>query len=111
MKHDRIFLVLAALALFIGLVLHRNSRSRIRTPFVKLHSLHSASSGTLIESNLILSCAHGKVPDQHLSVVLADGQRLKGKVVWISPSKDLSLVESEHVTSVSPMKIADRGEP
>lgn len=111
MKHARIFLVVTTLALFIGLVLYRNSRVQLRSPFVQLHSLHRASSGTFIESNLILSCAHGKVPNQHLSVVLADGRRLKGKVVWLSPSKDLSLVESDHVTLVSPMTIADRGQP
>jgi len=110
MKHARI-LVLATLVLFMTLVLHRESRTEAPSPFVNLYSLHSASSGTFVERNLILSCAHGKTDDQCVTVTLADGRRLRGKVVWISQSKDLSLIETARTPPVTPMKIAEMGRP
>jgi len=100
-------LCLAAVSLLVAWPLLRGplaSPSR----FVRLVG---RGSGTYIRNNLILSCAHGKNIDNKVTIRMTNGMSRPGRVVWFSPSNDLSLVQTSRNPFVLPVTIADGSFP
>ena len=103
-------LVICLFALFTYVVSERHSRDRPE-PFVLVQVGDYRGSGTYIRDDLILSCAHVVHRGGTVTVKLTNGERIAGKVVWVSPRNELSLIQTRPQSAVIPVSIAESEYP
>jgi hypothetical protein len=77
------------------------------SPFVRLDlDRGGRSSGTFVTDQLVLSCAHGKNAGDELTVLVNRTNQIRGRVIWLDRTKDLSFVEASGSLNGKPLTIA-----